>query len=400
MKKIIFLSAGILIGGTLLAQTTPWNVSGSHIYSPNAGNVGVGTTTPDKKLTVAGTIRSATTNTVAFFTQSDLGLSLQQANINNDFVNADKYLSILSHNMDHNGTNWIRRNTYGNAWASVYNQHYYDLLFTPDNPTGTHNESVNPTSYFRVSSNGKVGVGTITPTEKLTVNGHLHVGDFTTGIGNGGANALLRLNERATLQSTVNGANDWTRAAFAQNIQWNNTNQKWDIPSSVSDFAMLKYESNGNVAIYTGTNTSAAYSITETELKQYQRFWITGDGRVCIGNINPGGYKLAVDGKVVARELKVTLNSWADHVFNKDYKLMSLAELEAFIKKNNHLPDIPSAKEVVEKEGIELGTMNAKLLEKIEELTLHMIEVNKQVSTLTSRVQLLERENTALKQKK
>jgi hypothetical protein len=166
---------------------------------------------------------------------------------------------------------------------------------------------------------------------------------------------------------------------MAQNIQWNNTNQRWDIPSSTSDFAMWKYESNGNVSLYTNTNTSSPYSLNETELDAYRRMWITGDGRIAIGKINSSdNFKLSVDGKVAAKEIKVTLNGWADYVFDKDYKLMSLASLEAFIKKNNHLPNIPAAQEVKEKGGIELGEMNVKLLEKIEELTLYVIELKKE----------------------
>ncbi len=71
---------------------------------------------------------------------------------------------------------------------------------------------------------------------------------------------------------------------------------------------------------------------------------------------------------------------------------MSLADLEAFIKKNNHLPNIPSAQEVKEKEGIELGEMNAKLLEKIEELTLHLIEMNKELQNIRKENQVIKEE--------
>lgn len=121
-------------------------------------------------------------------------------------------------------------------------------------------------------------------------------------------------------------------------------------------------------------------------------------GNVGIGTTAPGSFKLAVEGKIGAREVKVTLqNPWPDYVFNKDYSLMSLASLEAFIKKNNHLPNIPSAQEVKENGGIDLGEMNAKLLEKIEELTLHMIEMNKQATEMNKKVQTLEKENEEIK---
>lgn len=107
--------------------------------------------------------------------------------------------------------------------------------------------------------------------------------------------------------------------------------------------------------------------------------FINYGGQVGIGTTSPGSFKLAVEGKIGAREIKVTLQSpWPDYVFNQGYQRMSLASLEAFIKKNNHLPNIPSAQEVKENGGIELGEMNAKLLEKIEELTLYVIELKKE----------------------
>lgn len=105
-------------------------------------------------------------------------------------------------------------------------------------------------------------------------------------------------------------------------------------------------------------------------------------GKVGIGTDNPGEYRLAVEGKIGAREVKVTLQSFADYVFERDYKLMNLTELDIFIQKNKHLPNIPSAAEVKENGGIDLGEMNVKLLEKIEELTLHVIELNKKVEEL------------------
>lgn len=117
------------------------------------------------------------------------------------------------------------------------------------------------------------------------------------------------------------------------------------------------------------------------------------NGSMLIGgtsaNIKPG-YSLNVDGKIVAEEILVQLStSWPDYVFNKDYKLMPLKELEKSIRKNKHLPNIPTAKEV-EKEGITLGEMNKKLMEKVEELTLYIIELDKKNNALAEKVQKLE----------
>ncbi|MBI1923613.1 hypothetical protein HYR99_05130, partial [Candidatus Poribacteria bacterium] len=112
-------------------------------------------------------------------------------------------------------------------------------------------------------------------------------------------------------------------------------------------------------------------------------------GNVGIGTKSPGSYKLAVEGKIGAREVVVTLDNWSDFVFEKDYRLMPLHEVEQHIQQNQRLPDIPSEKEVLEK-GVSLGEMQSKLLQKVEELTLYVIEQNK-------RIEKLEKENEELK---
>ena len=86
-------------------------------------------------------------------------------------------------------------------------------------------------------------------------------------------------------------------------------------------------------------------------------------------------------GQVKAKSIKVTLSGWSDFVFDEDYQLPSLSELEDYVKANRHLPDIPSAKEV-EENGVDLGEMNAKLLQKVEELTLYVIDLQKQIDEL------------------
>ena len=114
-------------------------------------------------------------------------------------------------------------------------------------------------------------------------------------------------------------------------------------------------------------------------------------GSVGIGTTTTGSHKLAVGGSIGAREIKVEANGWSDFVFENDYELRTLEEVEEHIAENGHLPEIPSEAEVTEN-GINLGEMNAKLLQKIEELTLYMIGMNK-------RVNQLEQENSELKEK-
>lgn len=100
-------------------------------------------------------------------------------------------------------------------------------------------------------------------------------------------------------------------------------------------------------------------------------------GNVGIGTANPTE-KLSVKGNIRAHEIKVETANWPDYVFENDYKVLSLPELEGYIKINKHLPEVPSA-EKAEKEGVNLGEMNKLLLKKIEELTLHVIELDRKL---------------------
>ncbi len=106
-----------------------------------------------------------------------------------------------------------------------------------------------------------------------------------------------------------------------------------------------------------------------------------------------------LQGKAIMEEIKVEINTnWPDYVFADDYQLSSLAELEIYVKENKHLPGMPSQKEV-EKEGILLGEMQGKLLEKIEELTLYLIGQNEKNDRQEKEIQSLRREINSLKTK-
>ncbi|MFM8739435.1 MAG: TMF family protein, partial [Cytophagales bacterium] len=112
-------------------------------------------------------------------------------------------------------------------------------------------------------------------------------------------------------------------------------------------------------------------------------------GNVGIGTTAPDA-KLAVKGTVHANEVKVDLNvPGPDYVFENGYDLMSLEETKAYLDANKHLPEVPSAKEM-EKNGVQLGEMNMLLLKKVEELTLHLIEMKKENEELKSRVEKIE----------
>jgi hypothetical protein len=120
---------------------------------------------------------------------------------------------------------------------------------------------------------------------------------------------------------------------------------------------------------------------------QYALTILGSNGNVGIGTTNPQ-YMLAVKGTVGAQEVVVTNTGWADYVFQPGYRLRPLGEIGAYIKANRHLPDIPSQAEVKQK-GVSVCEMQSKLLAKIEELTLHMIQEDERNSRL-------ERENQEL----
>jgi hypothetical protein len=117
-----------------------------------------------------------------------------------------------------------------------------------------------------------------------------------------------------------------------------------------------------------------------------KKMTIGTDGTVGIGTApttNPNGYKLAVNGKIGAKEVQVenTSSTWADYVFKPDYKLMPLQEVETFVKANSHLPEVPSAEEI-KVNGHKLGEMDVLLLKKVEELTLYVIDLKKEVEKI------------------
>ncbi len=143
------------------------------------------------------------------------------------------------------------------------------------------------------------------------------------------------------------------------------------------DKAYLQVDGNDMVIATNFINTGGKVIMRTNNT---DRFFVDNAGNVSIGGTPPPpGYRLAVKGKIAATDFNVVASgSWPDYVFADDYKLRTLEETEAFIKINKHLPNIPAAA-VVDKEGFALGEMQKKMMEKIEELTLYLIEANKSI---------------------
>lgn len=137
------------------------------------------------------------------------------------------------------------------------------------------------------------------------------------------------------------------------------------------------FVSNADGLIMTGANRALRFVTNDGSYKERMR--ITALGNIGIGTISPT-QKLEVNGTIKTKEVNVTASGWPDYVFKSDYNLMPLSKVEGFIRENGHLPNIPNEAEVMAN-GVNLGEINAKLLEKVEELTLYLIEQRKELES-------------------
>lgn len=323
MKKGILTLGAVMVTSTLIFGQVSVPGGGGAIVPSSNSNVGIGTIDPPAKLSLSGNE-----------TPRDLGTSKECAiRIHNEY--ADKF-----------GANTEiqfgigERNQTGATIASKYTNWSNDkvgadILFGTQNPRNEKEAGVK--ERMRITHDGNVGIGTTTPTEKLTVNGNMLFGD-----GN----------------KTNNGEPEL-------GIEWHTSNYG-------GGFGHRIYATDPS------QQTFLHFAVRHSSATFVNAMSISSTGNVGIGTTKVAGFKLSVDGKVRATEIEVSLSSgWADYVFADDYKLSSLKEVEAYIEENNHLPNVPSADEV-EENGVNLGEMDAILLRKIEELTLYMIELKKE----------------------
>ncbi len=150
----------------------------------------------------------------------------------------------------------------------------------------------------------------------------------------------------------------------------------WASATNVRAGAIFEYSDGAKDKLIFAVSGSGGALTTPVDISQ-AKMTIQADGNVGIGTTTPNE-RLSVNGNIRSKEIKVETANWPDYVFLPDYQLMPLNKVERFIKENGHLPEVPSAGEISEK-GVEVGATQAVLLRKIEELTLHLIEIEKEL---------------------
>lgn len=236
-----------------------------------------------------------------------------------------------------------------------------DQLMTLDN---TGNLNMKGT----LTTGGNVGIGTAPTSDKVTIDMGATRGIINVlSDGDAQAYADLRFNMKTTAAVASGKPISWVTSVrkdgyFSGDLTGPTLEFYALRNQGAGYYAPLLLKSNGDVILAGAQNAT--------------------NGNVGIGTNDTKGYKLAVNGDAMFTKIKVkAYGNWPDYVFGESYKLMPLQDLEAYVKEHNHLPEVPSAQEV-EKEGVDVAEMNKILLKKIEELTLHMIELEKKINIL------------------
>jgi len=312
--------------------------SGNNLIAGNT--VGIGTNTPNA-------------STMLHIRRTTSGSSLFMENTNATGSNTFRMLN-------DNANNFATFTKYGSAVTGGYTG--ISTLYPFANCLGFGNNGP-----FLNAGAGNIGFAiTKNNTNKLKI----HI-DWTTervGIGGNAVPAASVHVNSSLAADTIKITNATTGHGAADGFDLMNTGNE----------AYVFNRENGGLTF--GTNNTSRMSITNS-------------GLVTIGSVTtPAGYKLYVEGGILSEKVKVALKTsanWADYVFADDYKLASLPEVAAYIREHRHLPGIPSADEVVD-QGLDLAEMDAKLLGKVEELTLHLIRMQEELDALKQKNAQLE----------
>jgi hypothetical protein len=263
-----------------------------------------------------------------------------------------------------------------------------------------------------VSGSNNVGIGN----EALLVNtasNNMAIGaSALTSLSNSGANDNIGIGSFALSNSTAGARN----VAIGSEAGRNNTGSNsvfigFNTGKSSSGGDLLMIDNFDNNTPLLGGNFSSNKVGINTSMSAIAsspagvNFMV--NGAAVIGNVTattltdintPAGYSLYVANGILTEKVKVSLQAatWADYVFAKDYKMMTLPQVEKFYKTNKHLPNVPSAAEL-EKTGLDMVKTDAKLMEKIEELTIYMVDLNKQVQSLKAENSKLKKQVSQLK---
>jgi hypothetical protein len=239
-------------------------------------------------------------------------------------------------------------------------------------------------------SSGNVGIGTTTPAYTLTFGTANSTISGSTGItiqetGDTYGTVSLSMQNRFGVNGAMfqNSGVDMVDFVFKglsnqRNVRYENRSQY--APAGTLTVPMFEL----------GNPTSPTMIVADNGVAVLQGTVGIGTSRPCANSYAPSGCKLSVAGAIQA-QLVVVNSGWSDYVFSRNYRLRPLKEVSAFIRTNHHLPDIPSAAEVREK-GVDLGEMQAKLLAKVEELTLHMIQAEERSERLETQVRELQKQ--------
>jgi hypothetical protein len=310
---------------------------GAQVTVKGSGDVGIGTTAPKDKLHIAGVTLSgegsgATQGSLAF------GIDYYGDNVINTWGSEhSSAANIIGYGVKpKSGALGVVSSAGNAAFSKGALRVSNELIFSNASASLVAiGSDVSLTERFRITSAGNVGIGSAAPPYLLTIRG--------------------------------NGASGLATIAIQDS---SNSDKEWRIDQSGGDFR-----------------------ITESGVVEALR--LQAGGNVGIGITNPS-YKLQVSGTVRATSFISDTTTYADFVFDDDYNLPALSEVEAHIAEHGHLPDIPSEAEAMA-HGIDLGDMQVKLLQKIEELTLHTIRQEKALSAVLQDNQQLRSELEELK---